>query len=83
MFNLPLEVVFQEAFELRGLVEIGTGGDEGAAGQPLVEVDVVAAVQLVDRQLPDRVAAGRALAGVSVASVRHSKPNQSLTFCIL
>jgi hypothetical protein len=29
------------------------------------------------------VAAGRTLTGVSVASVRHSKPNQSLRFCIL
>ena len=49
---LPLEVVLQEGLELSRFVQVGTGGDERAAGQPLVEVHVVASVQLVERQLP-------------------------------
>ena len=69
--RLPLEVVLQEGLKLSGLVQVGTGGDEGAAGQLLVEVDVVASVQLVDGQLPDGVAARGALAGVAVALVGH------------
>ena len=69
---LPLEVVLQEGLELGGLVQVRTGGNEGTAGKSLVEVDVVTTIQLVDGQLPDRVAAGRALASVAVSFVWHS-----------
>ena len=75
---LPLEVVLQEGLELSRFVQVGTGGDEGAAGQPLVEVHVVASVQLVERQLPDGVAAGGALAGVAVALVGHPKKERQV-----
>jgi hypothetical protein len=53
------------------VVDIGAGGDEVAAGEVLVKVGVVPAVQLVDGHLPDGVGAGRAVLRVAVALVWH------------
>ena len=46
-----------------------------AAGEPLVEGGVVAAVELVDGQLPDRVRAAGAVVAVAVALVGHPRTN--------
>lgn len=53
------------------MVDVGAGRDEVAAGQVLIEVGVVPAVELVDRHLPDGVGTGRAVLGIAVALVGH------------
>ena len=63
--------MFEQRFELRGVVDVGAGGDEVTAGEALVEGGVLPAVELVYGQLPDGLAAGRAVVGVAVALVRH------------
>ena len=73
--RLPVEVVLEEGPELLGGVDVGAGGDEVAAGEPLVEGGVVAAVELVDGQLPDRVRAAGAVVAVAVALVGHPRTN--------
>ena len=55
--------LLEDALEVLLGVDVGTGGDEGAAGQLLLEVGVLAPVQLVDRQLPHRVRPRRAVLG--------------------
>ena len=50
---VPLQVVLEERLELLLGVDVGTGGDEGATGQGLVEAGVLTTVELVDGQLPD------------------------------
>ncbi len=53
------------------MVDVGAGGDEVAAGEVLVKVGVIPAVQLVDGHLPDGVGAGRTVLRVTVALVWH------------
>ena len=53
--------LLEDALEVLLGVDVGAGGDEGAAGQLLLEVGVLAPVQLVDRQLPHRVRPRRAV----------------------
>ena len=53
----------EDALEVLLGVDVGAGGDECAAGELLLEVGVLAPVQLVDRQLPHRVRPRRAVLG--------------------
>ena len=53
--------LLEDALEVLLGVDVGAGGDEGAAGELLLEVGVLAPVQLVDRQLPHRVRPRRAV----------------------
>jgi hypothetical protein len=64
------EVVLQEVVELLDGVEVAAGRHEGAAGQRFVDGQVLAAVELVDRNFPDRKRPGRTLAAVAGALVR-------------
>ena len=57
--------------ELRGVIDVRARRDEVATGEALVEGRVLPAVELVDGQLPDGLAPGRAVVGVSVALVGH------------
>ena len=63
--------MLEECPELRGVVDVGAGGHEVAAREALVEGRVLPAVELVDGQLPDGLAPGRAVVGVAVAFVGH------------
>ena len=49
------KVVPEHAAKLFPVVDVGAGGHEVAAGQPLVKGGVVPPVQLVNRHLPDVV----------------------------
>ena len=51
-----------------------------AAGEVLVEIRIVPAVELVDGHLPDGMRAGRTVLRVAVALVRHPEHhNEKLT----
>lgn len=70
---VAVKVVVEEGVELLARQDVGARVNHGAAGQILVECGVFAAIQLVHHQLPDGVAAGRALLQVAVAAVRHAE----------
>ena len=70
---VAVKVVVEESVELLAGQDVGARVDHGAAGQVLVECRVFATIQFVHDQLPDGVAAGRALLQVAVASVGHAE----------
>ena len=72
--------MLEKLSELFLFVNVGAGRDQGAAGESLVEAGIVPPVELVDGQLPDGLAAGRAVVAVAVAFVRHSEKRKSMIF---
>ena len=70
--EVAVEVVPQEAAKLLRGEDVGARGDQVATGQALIKVRVVPTVKLVDDHLPDRVAPGGAVLGISVALVGHA-----------
>ena len=58
----------QDALEVLLGVDVGAGGDERAAGQRLLKVGVLPAVQLVNWQLPHGVGPRRAVLRAGGAS---------------
>ena len=50
---VPLEVVLKEGLELLVGVDVGTGRDEGAAGEGFIEARVLTTIELVDWDLPN------------------------------
>merc|ERR1719427_555141 len=68
---VTFEVVLEQAAELVLVVNVGAGGDQVAAGQVLVKVRIVSAVQLVDGELPDGMGAAGAVTSVPMALVGH------------
>ena len=70
--EMPVEVVPEHPSKLLGSLDVGTRGDQVTTGQALIKVRVISAVQLVDHHLPDRVAPGGAVLGITVALVGHA-----------
>lgn len=70
---MAVKVVVEEGVELLARQDVGARINHGAAGQVFVEGRVFTAIQLVHDDLPDGVAACRALLQVAVATVGHAE----------
>lgn len=70
---MAVKVVVEESVELLAGQDVGARINHSATGQIFIECRVFTTIQFVHDDLPDGVAAGRALLQVTVATVGHAE----------